>query len=135
LLDAVLEEVGISRKDLYVTNAVKHFKFEQRGRWRLHKNPDRSERLSCRVWLKGELDRVQPRYVVCLGGTAAEAMVGKGVRLMEERGRWLTLDDGTWLLMTIHPSYVLRQPDGVHRGRARDLLVTDLALLGKLPSG
>ena len=91
LFDKALAQVGIDRDSVYVTNAVKHFKFEQRGRWRLHKNPDRSERQSCRKWLAGEIERVQPDYFVCLGVTAAEAMLGRGVRLMTERGRWLAL--------------------------------------------
>jgi probable DNA metabolism protein len=133
LFDKALAQVGIDRDSLYVTNAVKHFKFEQRGRWRLHKNPDRSERQSCRKWLAGEIERVQPDYFVCLGVTAAEAMLGRGVRLMTERGRWLALDDRTWLLLTVHPAFVLRQPDGPARARALTLFADDLALLGQLP--
>ncbi|WP_291186423.1 UdgX family uracil-DNA binding protein [Dokdonella sp.] len=112
LLDEVLAEVGIDRRDVYVTNVVKHFKFELRGKRRLHKRADAAQVAACLQWLDAELARVRPRYVVCLGSLAAKIVLGRGFKLMQERGRWIALDVGQWALATVHPSYVLRARSG-----------------------
>ena len=110
LLDRALAELGIERRTLYLTNAVKHFRFERRGKQRLHRNPEASHVQACRPWLAGEIERVRPQTIVCLGATAALALFGAGFRLMEQRGRWHALHDGTRALATVHPAWVLRQP-------------------------
>lgn len=133
LFDRALAELGMDRSRFYITNAVKHFKFEQRGRWRLHRNPERSERQACRPWLQAEIAQVKPSHMVCLGGTAAEAVFGRGFSLMEERGRWLPLAGGTMAMATVHPAFVLRQPVGAARDRAWTLMVDDLRRLDDLP--
>ena len=128
LLDQALAEVGIAREQLYLTNAVKHFRFEQRGKRRLHRNPDAAHVSACSTWLGAEIATVQPRAIVCLGATAAKAMFGAGFALLRERGRWHTRDDGTRAMATVHPAWILRQ-SGEAREAAYALLLTDLALL------
>ena len=110
LLDRALAELGIDRAQLYLTNAVKHFRFERRGKLRLHRNPEPSHVQACRSWLAAELERVRPQAIVCLGATAALAVFGAGFRLMERRGAWERLHDGTWAMATVHPAWILRQP-------------------------
>ena len=110
LLDRALAELGIDRAQLYLTNAVKHFRFERRGKLRLHRNPEPSHVQACRSWLAAEIERVRPQAIVCLGATAALAVFGAGFRLMERRGAWERLHDGTWALATVHPAWILRQP-------------------------
>lgn len=134
LFDRALEELGIGRGALYVTNAVKHFKFERRGKVRLHRSPDPSEQAACRVWLQGELQRVRPQAVVCLGAIAARNVFGSGFRLMQQRGRWQTLSDGTAAFATVHPSWVLRQRGDEARRAAYADFVGDLSLLRALPT-
>lgn len=129
LFDRALAELGIDRAELYVTNAVKHFKFERRGKVRLHRPPDPAERTACRVWLERELATVRPRIVACLGATAAESVFGKRFRLMEERGRWQALADGTRGFATVHPAWVLRQREVGQRDTAYRSLVDDLRLM------
>lgn len=109
LFDRALAELGIDRARLYVTNAVKHFRFEQRGKVRLHRNPERTHVDACAPWLAAELARVDPRVVVCLGATAAQAVLGRGFRLMAQRGTWQVLGEGRRAFATVHPSWVLRQ--------------------------
>jgi DNA polymerase len=113
LLDRALGELGIARSQLYLTNAVKHFRFERRGRQRLHRNPEAMHVQACRGWLAGEIERVRPRVILCLGATAALAVLGADFRLMQQRGRWQHLDDGTLALATVHPAWVLRQPQAL----------------------
>ena len=110
LLDRALADHGIDRSQLYLTNAVKHFRFERRGKRRLHRNPEASHVQACRGWLAAEIERVRPQVIVCLGGTAALAVFGPGFRLMEQRGTWHTLHDGTRACATVHPAWILRQP-------------------------
>jgi uracil-DNA glycosylase len=129
LFDRALAELGVPRKALYVTNAVKHFKFERRGKVRLHRSPDPSEQAACRVWLQGELARVKPEAVVCLGAIAARNVFGSRFRLMAQRGVWQTLPDGTRAFATVHPSWVLRQRDDAERRDAYAHFVEDLSLL------
>lgn len=126
LLDRALAELGLSRGAMYVTNAVKHFKFEQRGKVRMHKKASASERHACSVWLESELEALRPETVVCLGGTAAEAIFGRGFGLLEQRGLWHTLEGGCRAFATVHPSWVLRQPtpsaqEAGYRGLLQDL--------------
>ena len=134
LLDRALADLGIDRAQLYLTNAVKHFRFERRGKFRLHRNPEPSHVQACRSWLAGEIERVRPQVIVCLGGTAALAVFGNGFRLMEQRGTWQTLHDGTRAFATVHPAWILRQP----ADRQQEAYVNwldDLRLLLTLPAG
>ena len=132
LLDRALAELGLDRGQMYLTNAVKHFRFERRGKFRLHRNPEPSHVQACRGWLAGEIERVRPHVIVCLGGTAALAVFGRGFRLMEERGAWRTLHDGTHAFATVHPAWILRQPAQA-RDEAYRQWVEDLSLLLALP--
>lgn len=129
LFDRALGELGIDRKRLYVTNAVKHFKFERRGKVRLHKRPNPAEQRACRLWLEGELARVRPRIVVCLGAIAARNVFGTKFGLMRQRGTWQALPRGRMGFATLHPSAVLRQRGSDAREAAYRGLVADLALL------
>lgn len=128
LLDRALADLGIDRAQLYLTNAVKHFRFERRGKVRLHRNPEASHVQACRSWLAGEIERVRPQVIVCLGGTAALAVFGQGFRLMAQRGTWQTLDDGTRAFATVHPAWILRQPAEQQAGAYRAWL-DDLRML------
>ncbi len=129
LFDRALEELGIDRSGFYVTNAVKHFKFERRGKVRLHRSPDPAEQRACRLWLEGELARIRPGIVVCLGAIAARNVLGTKFGLMRQRGTWQVLADGTRAFATVHPSWVLRQRDSVSRDEAYRGFVGDLSLL------
>jgi len=129
LFDRALEELGIDRGRFYVTNAVKHFKFERRGKVRLHRSPNPAEQRACRLWLEGELARIRPDIVVCLGAIASRNVLGTAFKLMRQRGTWQTLPDGTRAFATMHPSAVLRQRDSASRARAYRDFVADLALL------
>lgn len=128
LLDRALAELGIDRSQLYLTNAVKHFRFERRGKVRLHRNPEASHVQACRSWLAGEIERLRPQVIVCLGSTAALAVFGAGFRLMEQRGTWQTLHDGTLAFASVHPAWILRQPAGEQAGAYRRWL-DDLRML------
>jgi uracil-DNA glycosylase family protein len=125
VLDRALKEAGLDRSRLYVTNAVKHFKWEPRGRRRMHKTPAQQEIEACRQWLERELATVRPNLVVALGGTAARALVGRVVKLGEQRGRIITGGDIPALLVTVHPSYILRVPPQ-DRDDTYDAFVADL---------
>lgn len=128
LLDECLEEAGIDRTDTYMTNAVKHFKHETRGKRRLHKKPSAREVNACRPWLERELEIVQPRVVLCLGATAAKALLGSTFRITRQRGEWLESEWSELTMATFHPSAVLRVPTSEDRQRMRDTLVHDLKL-------
>jgi DNA polymerase len=110
LLDRALVEAGIDRSTVYVTNAVKHFKFEPRGKRRIHKKPDRPEIEACKWWLDRELKVLSPELVVALGGTAGQAVYGRGVKVLSERGKLSKDPRGFRLMMTVHPSMILRVP-------------------------
>jgi uracil-DNA glycosylase family protein len=129
LFDRALEELGIDRRRLYVTNVVKHFKFEQRGKRRLHKRANAAEQAACRPWLDAEIARVDPAVIVCLGAMAAQAILGRGFGLMRERGRWVEQAGGRRVLATVHPSFLLRQRGDEERHRAYAEFVRDLSLL------
>ncbi|HEY0495397.1 MAG TPA: UdgX family uracil-DNA binding protein [Kutzneria sp.] len=127
LLDRALAEAGIDRTEVYLTNAVKHFKFTlpERGKRRIHKKPGQAEISACKPWLLAELDRVKPKLVVLLGATAAGALLGKGFRLTEQRGEIVELAPGIPAVATVHPSAVLRAPDreAAYQGLVADLTV------------
>ena len=113
LLDAALAELHWPRERLYVTNAVKHFKFEMRGKRRMHKTPAQREAAACLHWLQSEIELVQPQAIVALGATAARSLLGRQVPVMTERGHWLPRDpDGRPVLVTLHPSALLRLRGG-----------------------
>ncbi len=122
LLDRALEEAGIDRKEVYVTNAVKHFKFEPRGKKRIHKKPETPEIEACKWWLERELKIVKPELVVALGGTAGQALFGRVVRVLSERGRIVDDPRGFRLLITVHPSMILRVPDQDKERAFRDFI-------------
>jgi DNA polymerase len=126
MLDRALAEAGIPRREVYLTNAVKHFKFEPRGMFRLHKTPDAPEIAACRWWLETERALVRPRLTVALGASAAQALIGRKVTIGRERGRAATLPDGGALWITVHPSYLLRLPDEAARAREYERFVADL---------
>ncbi len=126
LLDEALAAAGIARSDTYVTNAVKHFKWEPRGKRRLHKKPNAAEMAACRPWLEAELAAVRPELVIALGATAAQALFGRGFRVKELRGRDLTTPIAPHALATVHPSFVLRQRDDAARHAAMREFVADL---------
>ncbi len=128
VLDKALEVAGIERTDVYVTNAVKHFKNEPRGKRRIHKKPDTSEIEACRFWLGNELDIVQPRVVVALGATAARALMHKALSINANRGRLIALEGEMKAVITVHPSYLLRLREERDKRREFDLLVKDLRL-------
>src|SRR5713101_7620867 len=111
MLDRALEEAGIDRKKVYVTNAVKHFKFVPRGKIRLHQKPNTAEIKVCRQWYERELASIKPALVVAMGATAAQGVFGKITPINKNRGRLIDLDDGIKALVTVHPSYLLRLPD------------------------
>ena len=115
LLDRALAEAGINRADVYITNAVKHFKFEERGKRRIHKKPSETEIVACLPWLEAELAVIRPRIIVCLGATAARAVIGKTHRLLQERGRFFPHPLAASVTATIHPSAILRSPDAAQR--------------------
>ncbi|HWJ73108.1 MAG TPA: UdgX family uracil-DNA binding protein [Kaistia sp.] len=135
LLDRALADAGIDRSSVYVSNAVKHFKYEMRGKRRLHKSPNRGEVEACRWWLAQELDLVRPHLVVALGATAAQALMRRTVVLSREGGRALVWADGSHGLATIHPSAVLRQRDEPSRAEAYDGLVRGLIEAARLAAG
>ena len=126
VLDRALAEVGLLRAHLYVTNIVKHFKFVERGTRRIHQTPRMSEISACRPWVEAELALIKPEILVCLGATAARALLGSTFRIMKERGRWL---DSPWApktMATLHPSAVLRGEDDTAQVRLYGMLVEDL---------
>jgi DNA polymerase len=131
LLDKALADAGIARRDVYLTNAVKHFKWEPRGKRRIHKKPRLSEVKACRPWLEAELAAIKPSIVVCLGATAAQSVLGSQFKLMAQRGKVLSSAFTEKVLATIHPSAVLRAPDPEGRRAAYDMLVGDLKIVAK----
>jgi uracil-DNA glycosylase family protein len=129
VFDRALAEAGIPRQEVYVTNAVKHFKFERRGTRRIHKNPNASEIAACRPWLEAELALIRPKVLVCLGATASKALLGPQFRLLKERGRFLKTPWAPKLLATYHPSAALRAEDEAGKEKIYQTLLTDLKLV------
>ena len=126
IMDQALEEAGIDRKEVYVTNAVKHFKWEPRGKRRIHQKPNSREIAACRPWLEAELRIVRPNLVVAMGATAAQAIFGPSFRVTRERGKVLSSKFAPRVLATVHPSSLLRQPDEESREREYKHFVADL---------
>jgi uracil-DNA glycosylase family protein len=133
VLDQALEAAGIDREDVYVTNAVKHFRFEERGKRRIHRKPDTGHITACRPWLEAEFAAVQPAVVVCLGATAARAVLGRVVKIGAERGTPLEVQ-GRTVVVTIHPSAVLRLRDSGERSAATAGLASDLRVAAEAAS-
>jgi DNA polymerase len=129
LFDRALGEAGVERDLLYVTNTVKHFRFEPRGKVRLHKRASVEQQAACRPWLAAEIDRIQPDALVCLGAMAAQSVFGTSFRLMAQRGEWIDLPDGRKAMATVHPSYLLRLPDAEAREAGYADFVRDLGLM------
>jgi DNA polymerase len=128
MLDRALEEAGIDRKKVYVTNAVKHFKFVARGKIRLHQKPNTSEIKACRQWYERELASIKPVLVVAMGATAAQSVLGKITPINKNRGHPIDLGDGINALVTVHPSYLLRLPDADAKAREYHRFVEDLRI-------
>jgi DNA polymerase len=126
VLRQALQDAAIDVSDVYITNAVKHFKFEERGKRRIHKKPGATEVQACRPWLTAELGLIQPTVIVCLGATAAQAVLGRGYRLTQHHGKFVPHAWAPHVTATLHPSAVLRSPDAVHRREAYSQLVADL---------
>jgi uracil-DNA glycosylase family protein len=126
IFDAALEKAGIDRSTVYVTNAVKHFKFVARGKRRIHNRPDAGEISACRWWIEHERALIRPPVTVALGATAARSLIGKAVTIGKVRGAPVTLQDGSECWVTVHPSSLLRMPDREAREEGRALFVRDL---------
>jgi uracil-DNA glycosylase family protein len=126
LLDRALVDAGIDRTQAYVTNVVKHFKWEPRGKRRIHMKPATVEIVACRPWLDAELEIVKPRVLVCLGATAAQALLGKQFRVTKERGKLIESPLAPYVMATVHPSSILRTPDNEARHREMESFVADL---------
>ncbi|MGN7293280.1 UdgX family uracil-DNA binding protein [Rhizobium sp. SAFR-030] len=132
VFDQVLNEVGIDREGLYVTNAVKHFKYEPRGKKRIHQKPNQSEIQQCRWWLKQEVDLVQPKLVVAMGATAYFALTDQKDRLEDVRGRPFGMTEGRKLFVTVHPSYLLRIPDAARKAQEMDRFTREMTMVREL---
>jgi uracil-DNA glycosylase len=131
LLDKALEEAGIDRGEAYVTNVVKHFRFEERGKRRIHKKPSAEQIAVCRPWLDEELEQVSPDAVVCLGATAAQALLGRSFRVTKQRGQFVESPLAPLTTATVHPSSILRAPDDEARRREREAFVADLRTVAR----
>ncbi len=131
MLNRALEEAGLERRSVYVTNAVKHFKFEPRGKRRLHVKPAGSEIQACRWWLEEELRLLEPQGVVALGATAARGLLGRIVTITATRGKLLQLGEHTRMLVTIHPSYLLRMTDREAQRAEYRRFVADLSIAAR----
>jgi DNA polymerase len=126
LLREALQEAGLHPRDVYLTNAVKHFKWVERGRRRIHERPNREEILACRMWLEREIAAVRPRILVALGATAASSIIGSSARVLRDRGRRFPSPLAEIVTLTVHPSSILRAPDAAARRAARRAFVADL---------
>jgi DNA polymerase len=129
LLDRALEAAGIDRQEVYVTNVVKHFNWEPRGKWRIHKKPRPQHIAACRPWLDVELAIVKPQAVICLGATAAQALLGAAFRVTRHRGEFVESPLAPIVMATVHPSSLLRAPDSETRHRETERFIDDLRLV------
>jgi DNA polymerase len=129
LLDSALARAGVERSEVFVTNTVKHFSWIPRGKRRIHKTPAQSEIAACLDWLEAEIGLLHPRVIVCLGATAAKALLGKAFRVTLSRGRFVDSELAPYVLATVHPSSLLRMTDEAERHDAFDQFVSDLALI------
>ena len=132
LLDTALEEAGIRRSDAYVTNVVKHFKWEPRGKRRIHAKPNSVEIVACIPWLQAEIQLVHPEVLVCLGSTAAQALLGRTFRVTQERGKFVESPLARYVTATVHPSSILRAPDSETRHTEMARFVADLKGVAKV---
>src|SRR5437762_1796718 len=134
LLDDALLEAGIDRTQTYVTNVVKHFKWEPRGKRRIHKKPNAREVAACRPWLEAEISLVKPKVIVCLGATAAQALLGPQFRVTKQRGQFIESKLAPYIMATVHPSSILRAPDDKTRRDERRRFVDDLKRIARVIS-
>jgi DNA polymerase len=132
MFDAVLADADFDRRKTYVTNAVKHFKFEPRGKKRIHARPNAGEIQACRWWLDRELGLIQPELVVALGATAAQSLIGKALPVTRLRGTTIEREDGLKVFITVHPSYLLRIPDEAAKLAERKRFLDDMKKVKKL---
>src|SRR5437867_612712 len=132
ILDKALAEAGIDREDVYVTNAVKHFKWEPRGKRRIHKKPNSIEIAACKPWLEAEIEVVHPQVIVCLGATAAQALLGREFKVSTQRGVWVPSPLAPFVMATVHPSSLLRAPDEETRRRETERFVAELKVVRKM---
>ena len=135
LLDQALESAGIDREDAYVTNVVKHFKWVPQGKRRLHKKPSAREIAACLPWLEKEIELIKPQVLVCLGATAAQALLDKEFRVSQQRGRVVETNLAPHAVATVHPSSILRQPTTDRRHKEMDRFVADLKVVAGLLNG
>ncbi len=131
LLDKALQEAGIDRTDAYVTNVVKHFKWEPRGKRRIHAKPNAQEIAACRPWLEAEIGLLKPEVVVCLGATAAQALLGRDFRVTQSRGQFVESPFAAKVLATVHPSSILRTPDEAARHEEMLRFIQDLKVVAR----
>jgi DNA polymerase len=134
LLDRALAEAGIDRSKVYVTNAVKHFKWEPRGKRRIHKKPSTLEIAACRPWLDAEIATIRPRVIVCLGATAAQSLLGRSFKVTQHRGEFVESSLAPYVMATVHPSSILRAPDDDSRHREMKHFIQDLVKLAAIMS-
>jgi DNA polymerase len=132
MMDRAMEEAGIDRRSVYITNAVKHFKFTPRGKRRIHQTPEVPEIQACRFWLDVERRHIRPRLLVLMGGSAARTVLGRAVTISRERGRPVQTADGQTVFITVHPSYLLRIPDAAAKAREYAAFVKDLRAIREL---
>jgi DNA polymerase len=126
LLDKALQESGIDRELVYVTNVVKHFKWIAAGKRRIHAKPNAREIAACRPWLEAEIEAVKPKVIVCLGATAAQALLGKNFRVTQQRGQFVSSPLAPYVIATVHPSSILRAPDDETREAELERFIEDL---------
>jgi uracil-DNA glycosylase len=131
LLDSALEEAGIDREKTYITNAVKHFKWEPRGKRRIHKKPSASEIAACRPWLDAEIAALRAEVIVCLGATAAQSLLGRDFRVTQHRGELMKSSLAPFIMATVHPSSILRAPDEETRRAEMEQFIDDLKKLSR----
>jgi DNA polymerase len=134
LLDRALVEAGIARADVYVTNAVKHFKWEPSGKRRLHKKPNAREIAACRPWLNAELATLKPKVLICLGATAAQALLGRAFKVSQRHGEWVESNLAERVMATVHPSAILRAPDEAARHAQMAAFIHDLKIAARVIS-
>ena len=132
LLDKVLDQVGIDRNETYVTNAVKHFKWEPRGKRRIHKKPNAIEITACKPWIEAEIEVLKPEVIVCMGATAAQALLGRDFRVSLQRGEWVKSPLAPYVIATVHPSSLLRAPDEDTRRMELQRFIDDFEVVARV---
>ena len=135
VLDEALEAAGIDRAGVYLTNAVKHFKWRPAGKRRLHEKPNRSEIAACRLWLDAEIGILKPQVIVCLGATAAQALISPAFKVTQQRGKLIPSSLAPHVVATVHPSSILRAPDDNARAREMKLFIADLQAVARVIRG